>query len=111
VSPRRDADGSGATRRLAVCASCRRDFVVPVHWEELGETDWWLSLRCGGCETRVDVLADHVEVETFCMELDDVLEGFARGAARLARERTETEIEIFATALALDLISSDDFQS
>jgi hypothetical protein len=92
-----------------VCATCRRDFVVPVDWEEFGETSWWLSLRCGGCEARVELLADHVEVEAFCVELDDVLDDLERGASRMERERNETEIETFATALALDLISSDDF--
>jgi hypothetical protein len=38
-----------------------------------------------------------------------VLDGFERGAARLERDRVEAEIELFATAHALDLISGDDF--
>lgn len=37
------------------------------------------------------------------------LDGFEHGAARLERDRVEAEIELFATALALDLISGDDF--
>ena len=101
--------GHGPDRRLALCPACRRDFVGPVLWDERGDTSWWMTLRCGACETTFDLLATSSEVEAFCRELDRALDGFERGAARLQRERVEAEIEIFATALALDLISGDDF--
>ena len=68
-----------------------------------------MTLRCGACETTFDLLASNTEVEAFCREFDRVLDGFERGAERLERERVEAEIELLATALALDLISGDDF--
>jgi hypothetical protein len=96
-------------RRLAVCPTCERDFVFPLHWEELNDSEWWLVLRCGGCDTVLDLVAFNLEVDAFCRELERAFARLEIGAERLRRERLEAEIDLFATALALDLISSDDF--
>jgi hypothetical protein len=68
-----------------------------------------MRLRCGSCGHRFEVLASDTEVEAFCREVDRMLDEFERAAARLHRERVEAEIELFSTALELDLISGDDF--
>jgi hypothetical protein len=48
-------------------------------------------------------------VAAFCQELDHVLAELELEATRLERERAEAEIAVFATALAKDLTSGDDF--
>src|SRR5690242_17920229 len=93
MSRERTADDAGRAddRRLSLCPVCRRDFVVPVGWDERDETSWFMRLRCGGCGYRFDVIASDIEVDAFCREVDRVLDRFERAAARLERERLEAE--------------------
>ena len=34
---------------------CAADFVNPVDWEPVGDTQWWMLLRCGACDTWREV--------------------------------------------------------
>ena len=76
-----------------------------------GLESWLIVLRCGACGALRNVIASDQEVEALCEEIDAGLGSIAAGAERMHRDRRETEIAIFAAALARDLISSDDFAS
>jgi uncharacterized Zn finger protein len=100
---------SSAHHDLVVCHRCSADFVVPVSWHELGETDWWIRLRCGECGfVREDAVSNEA-AERFDAELD---RGMAKIASRLAglnRARTIAETDAL-TAFARDLIDPGDFR-
>jgi hypothetical protein len=98
-----------STRRLAVCLVCRRNFVVPVTWDEHDDEHWQLVLRCGACDAMVEFLASDAEVYAFCEESNLSLDRLAARAARLDRARMTAEVDVFVAALELDLISGDDF--
>ena len=60
---------------------------------------------------RLPPRPDRFDQEAFalCEEVDTGLARLAKLADRLYHQRREAEIELFATALARDLISSEDF--
>jgi hypothetical protein len=99
------------SRRLAVCPDCYRNYVVPLDGHEQHEQMWWLELRCGWCGARRSLLASEQETFDLCEEVDLGLSRLAVAADRLHRQHREAEIEVFAAALARDLITSDDFGS
>ncbi len=68
-------------------------------------------LRCGWCGSRRDVLVSDQEAFELCEEVDQGLSRLSIAADRLQRQRREDEIETFAAALRLDLISAEDFGS
>ena len=98
-----------APRRLAVCPECFRNYVVPLDGIEHEDTTWWLELRCGWCGFHRVLVASDEEAFALCEEVDSGLSRLAKVADRLYHRRREEEIELFATALARDLISSEDF--
>jgi hypothetical protein len=100
-----------ASRRLAVCPDCHRNYVVPLDGIEYDEHTWWLELRCGWCGEHRALLASDEEAYSLCEEVDLGLSRLTAIADRLERERHKAEIETFAAALRLDLISSEDFAS
>jgi hypothetical protein len=100
-----------APRRLAVCPACHRNYVVPLDGDVCGEDTWWLELRCGWCGAHRRLHATDQEAFDLCDEIDEGLARLAVVADRLHRQHREAEIDLFATALARDLISSDDFGS
>ena len=99
-----------APRRLAVCPQCFRNYVVPLDGVERDEHTWWLELRCGWCGAHRSLIASQEEAYDLCEEVDAGLARLAAAADRLHQQRREAEIELFAAALARDLISSDDFR-
>jgi hypothetical protein len=100
-----------ASRRLAVCPDCHRNYVVPLDGHEQHERMWWLELRCGWCGAHRSLLASEREAVELCEEVDLGLSRLAVAADRLHRQHREAEIEVFVAALERDLISSDDFGS
>jgi hypothetical protein len=66
---------------------------------------WWMLL-CG--ESRQVTLPD-IEAHRFDRELVEAERQIAREADRLSRERFETDVQTFSSALELDLIDADDF--
>ena len=80
----------------------------PVSWHELGETDWWVRLRCGECFVR-EVEVTNQEVQRFERELDRGVEEIAAEFARLDRKRMIADSDTIAAALQRDLIDPGDF--
>jgi hypothetical protein len=91
------------------CEVCGSDFVHPIEWGEASDTQMWVRLRCGECETwREDVFGDD-ELERYERKLDDDAEQIGEAAQRLHAEWRAAEADAFAVALERDLIDAGDF--
>jgi hypothetical protein len=83
--------------------------VNPVDWEESGETQWWVRLRCGACgESHETVITDD-QAKRLERDLAPGLREIAETVDRLDRERMLSELDVFVTALERDLIGAADF--
>jgi hypothetical protein len=96
-------------RRLNVCPTCRCDFVVPVSWEERGDTHWWIRLRCGQCGFVREVDVDNEAAERLETALAVGEAQIAAVLDRLDRERMVADSVTLAAALERDLIGPADF--
>jgi len=96
--------------RLDLCPMCGEGFVYPITWAESGPADWWLLLRCGGCDTWRDVVASNHAVAAFDRVLDRATDVIRAAAERLERESFVAQAETFGAALRLDLLGADDFR-
>lgn len=95
---------------LHVCAECGSGLVQPVRWEQTAKRGFWrLWRRCPECEWRGDGIHGEGEIDAFDEALDDGAEALNTQLEELERERMRDVVEVFATALAADLISADDF--
>ena len=85
--------------QLETCAMCGGDFVNPVDWEPVGDTHWWMLLRCGACDTWREVTVTNEVAARFDLELDRRMDVVARALERLDRSRMVTEVETMIKAL------------
>src|SRR4051812_48522546 len=104
----RHSAASGRTR-LEVCTICRSAYVHPVEWSESGDEHWWMLLRCGECRVEREVTVANAIAQRFSDSLDTAEREIGRTVARLDAERMAGEVEVFAAALARDLIDPGDF--
>ena len=95
--------------QLETCAMCSADFVNPVDWEPVGETQWWMRLRCGACDTWREVTVLNAVAARFDLELDRRLDVLTRAADRLERTRMAADVETMIQALRRGLIDATDF--
>jgi hypothetical protein len=95
--------------QLETCAMCSGDFVNPVDWEPVGETQWWMRLRCGACDTWREVTVPNTVAARFDLELDRRLDILARAADRLDRKRMAADVETMIEALRRGLVDAADF--
>ena len=95
--------------RLEVCTNCDSDYVHPVEWSESGDEHWWMLLRCGECGAEREVTVANRIAQRFGDDLDAAEQEIKRMVARLDAERMASEVEVFAAALARDLIDPADF--
>jgi hypothetical protein len=103
-------DSAETATSLDVCPKCGEGFVYPVTWTESGPADWWLLLRCGGCNQWRDVVASNGDVAAFDRTLDAEMAVIRAGAEKLEHEVFAAQADTFGTALRLDLLSADDFR-
>lgn len=97
-------------KALHVCPDCGSDLVQPTRWEQAGDrAHWRVWRRCPECEWFTQGVHDCDEIDAFDEQLD-------RGAHELADELRALEhanmaamADAFVAALAVDLISADDF--
>jgi flavoprotein len=94
---------------LETCAMCSADFVNPVDWEPVGETQWWMLLRCGACNTWREVTVPNAVAARFDLELDRRLDVLTRAVERLERTRMAADVETMIEALRRGLIDATDF--
>jgi hypothetical protein len=99
-----------ADRGLHVCPECSSRLVQPTRWEQTARRGHWrLWRRCPECEWRCDGIHGENEIDAFDEALDDGAEALATELQELERESMREIAEAFATALAADLITADDF--
>jgi len=100
--------GSG----LHVCPECGSGLVQPTRWEQTAKRGHWhLWRRCPECEWRSDGIHGEAEIDAFDEALDDGAEALTAELQELERETMREIAETFATALAADLITADDFRA
>jgi hypothetical protein len=95
--------------RLLDCERCDADYVVPVAWQESGELNWWIRVRCGECGFVRDVEVTNEEAKRFERQLDRDVQQIAMTVARLERERMISDAQALIAALQRDLIDPGDF--
>lgn len=96
---------------LHVCPRCGSDLVQPTRWEQTDKRGHWhLWRRCPECEWCSDGVHDEGEIDAFDEALDDGAEALAAELRELEREGMRQIADVFAAALAADLISADDFR-
>jgi hypothetical protein len=94
---------------LETCAMCSGDFVNPVDWEPVGETQWWMLLRCGACNTWREVTVPNAVAARFDLELDRRLDVLTRAAERIEAVRMAADVETMIQALRRGLVDATDF--
>jgi len=82
IRPKRDQ--LDPEKHLETCAMCAADFVNPVDWEPVGDTHWWMLLRCGACDTWREVTVTNEIAARFDLELDRRLDVVARALEHAA---------------------------
>jgi hypothetical protein len=103
-------NGTKQVKLLHICPECGSDLVQPTRWEQAGDrVHWRIWRRCPECEWFSHGVHDCDEIDAFDEQLD-------RGAHELADELRALEhsnmtamADAFVAALAVDLISADDF--
>jgi hypothetical protein len=95
--------------QLEACPMCHGDFVNPVDWEPVGDTHWWMLLRCGACDTWREVTVTNAIATRFDLELDRRLDAVARALDKLDRKRMIAEVETMIQALRHGLVDAADF--
>jgi len=109
----RDAPASNAkiATGLHVCPQCASRLMQPTCWEQAGDRGRWrLWRRCPECEWRGDGVHGEQEIDAFDEELDLGTRALNDMLKALERENMQHVARTFATALAADLISADDFR-
>ena len=73
--------------RLIDCERCGSASVNPMSWDERGETQWWIRLRCGECGFEHEVEVTEDEAEQFEGDLDRTAKAIVTTLTRLEHER------------------------
>jgi hypothetical protein len=94
---------------LHVCPDCTAGLVYPVEWDEAGDNDWEVCLRCPNCEWSRTGTWSQSTVDRFDEELDRGTEALVRDLKRLTRANMEDEVDRFVRALQADAILPEDF--
>ncbi|HEX3174269.1 MAG TPA: hypothetical protein VHQ43_08635 [Solirubrobacterales bacterium] len=95
---------------LHVCPGCGSRLVQPIRWEQTASRGHWrLWRRCPECEWHADGVHGEREIDAYDEVLDDGTEAVAAKLEELERERMAQLVDAFATALAGDLITAEDF--
>jgi hypothetical protein len=94
---------------LETCGMCLRDFVNPVDWEPVGQTHWWMLLRCGACDTWRETTVTNEIASRYDLELDRRMEVIARALERIDMRRMAADVETMIQALRRGLVDAADF--
>jgi hypothetical protein len=94
---------------LERCAVCHEDFVNPVDWEPVGDTHWWMLLRCGACDTWRELTTTNELAERYDLELDRRADVVRRALHRLDSHRMAADVETMIQALRRGLVDAADF--
>jgi hypothetical protein len=95
--------------QLETCALCGDDYVNPVDWEPVGDTHWWMLLRCGACDTWRETTVTNAIAARYDFELDRRLDVLTRALERIDRSRMAAEVDTMIEALRRGLVDAADF--
>jgi hypothetical protein len=84
---------------LHVCPSCESTLVHPTDWEQVGDSEWDLHLRCPNCEWHGRGVFPQAVVESLDVELDNGTQVLVRDLRQLMHANMEEEVDRFAAAL------------
>ena len=94
---------------LETCWKCGSSYVQPLSSARRGDGLLNLELRCPECEVRVKVAATDAQVLAYEECCDEGREELQQAYARCVTESMEALADVLARALALDLVTADDF--
>jgi len=102
--------GTRSASGLHICPACDSALVQPTAWKQAGDRGHWrLWRRCPECEWRHSGIFGEREIDSYDEILDGGTEALAKNLKELERENMAWIVDAFATALAEDLISAEDF--
>ncbi len=94
---------------LHVCIECSSRLAYPTTWEEAGDDNWSVTIRCPECETVRDGVFSQPAVEAFDEELDAGTDALTADYRRLMRANMAEEVDRFAAALHAEAVLPEDF--
>ena len=94
---------------LETCPSCGSLYVQPLASSRRADGRFALDLRCPECETVVRAVATDAQVIAYEEHCDAGREAIRVAYARCVAESLEALADVLSRALALDLVSADDF--
>jgi flavoprotein len=95
--------------QLETCGICKSDFVNPVDWEPVGDSHWWMLLRCGACDTWREATVTNAIAARYDFELDKRLDVITRAVDRIDKRLMAAEVETMIEALRRGLVDAADF--
>ena len=95
---------------LSVCPECAGDCMYPQSRHRLADDRWWLQLRCGQCQVRIEQVIPVDLLERLDADVAWTVAGMRSELAALDLENMAMEAELFAMALRRDLIGPGDFR-
>jgi hypothetical protein len=108
-SPAAPAQPQLPADELHVCPACESNMVHPTDWDQVGDSEWDLSLRCPNCEWRGNGVFAQEVVEALDVELDNGTQVLVRDLRQLMHANMEEEVDRFAAALHAGHIWPMDF--
>ncbi len=94
---------------LARCSTCGSSFVHPRAWCQRPDGRLWLTLRCGECSGETAGDYDPAQVADYDRELVAARLEITALYRAVVRSNLRDEADRLHVALALDLVSADDF--
>ena len=96
-------------RSFLACSGCRSDFLCPIDWEPADDDHWSIDARCGACGLWHGLHLTNAQAASWDVELDRQTQPIKRELRQLDKQQMAHQVEVFATALRLDLIDAADF--
>src|SRR5690349_20154074 len=93
AAPTTPAEPQPRVDDLHVCPACESTLVHPTDWEQVGDTEWDLTLRCPNCEWRGNGVFAQEAVEALDIELDNGTQVLVRDLRQLMHANMEEEVE------------------
>jgi hypothetical protein len=96
--------------KLHICPQCGSGLVQPTRWEQAGDrAHWRVWRRCPECEWFCQGVHGEREIDDFDEQLDLGAHELADELKALEHSNMADMADAFVAALAVDLITADDF--
>jgi hypothetical protein len=106
-----ETNTASGVEQLHICPCCRSRLVQPTGWEQAGDrAHWRIWRRCPECEWLADGIHGGMAIDHFDEQLDLGAHELAELLRTVERANMADLADVFAAALAADLIGADDFR-